>query len=368
MIAAAHGPSSLWYATRGTGAVTLVLLSASVVLGIAETRSWRPFGTSLFAVGSLHRTLSLLALALLAVHVTTTALDPFPPISLLTAVVPFTSSYRPLWLGLGAVAADILIALVLTSLARRRLGFGAWRGVHWFAYLCWPVALLHGFGTGSDAKTTWMLVLTLCCVTAVLVALAGRLAATTTPPRVRTLASAGTAVALVAAIAWAVQGPLASGWSRRAGTPAAVLAAFGAVPPAGSRHPAQPGAGADAFGRAFSAVLRGRVTRGQSRDGTGVVDLSIHSTRGPAGRLRIRLGGRTLPDGELLMTRSAVTFGPPTESGRYRGRVRSLHHTTLQALVGSAEGRALDLSIQLSLNGNAVSGTLRGVPVRAVRQ
>ena len=251
---------------------------------------------------------------------------------------------------------------------RRRLGFGAWRGVHWFAYLCWPVALLHGLGTGSDAKTTWMLVLTLGCVAAVLVALAGRLAAATTPPRLRTLASAATAAALVAAIVWAAQGPLANGWSRRAGTPAGVLAAFGSATPAGSRQPARSAASADAFGRAFSADLRGSVTRGQSRDGTGVVDLRIRSTNGPAGRLRIRLGGRTLADGELLMTRSAVTFGPPTESDRYRGRVRSLHDTALQALVGNAEGRALELSIQLSLNGNAVSGALRGVPVGAARQ
>ena len=82
------------------------------------------------------------------------------------------------------------------------------------------------------------------------------------------------------------------------------------------------------------------MTRGQSRDGTGVVDLRIRSTNGPAGRLRIRLGGRTLADGELLMTRSAVTFGPPAESDRYRGRVRSLHDTALQALVGTRGARA----------------------------
>jgi hypothetical protein len=181
---------------------------------------------------------------------------------------------------------------------------------------------------------------------------------------VRTLAGAATAVGVVAAIAWAAQGPFANGWSRRAGTPASVLAAFGHATPAGSRQTAQPAANTDAFGRAFSSHLRGTVTRGQSRDGTGIVDVRIHSINGPAGRLRIRLGGRTLADGELLMTRSAVTFGPPGESSRYRGRVRSLHDTALQALVGSAEGRALELSIQLSLNGNNVSGALRGVPVK----
>src|SRR5205823_2018660 len=138
----------------GTGAVTLVLLTASVVFGIVETRAWRPAGSSLFAVASLHRTISMLAVTLLVVHIVTTLLDPFPHIHLLTALVPFIDPYRTLWLGLGTVAADLLLALILTSVLRRRLGFGAWRGVHWLAYLCWPVALLHGLGTGSDGRSS----------------------------------------------------------------------------------------------------------------------------------------------------------------------------------------------------------------------
>jgi len=185
ILAVAHGPSPLWYATRGTGAVTLLLLTASVVLGVAETRAWRPAGTSLFAVSSLHRTLSLLAITLLAVHIVTTLLDPFPHITALVAVVPFASPYRTLWLGLGTVAADLLLALVVTSLVRRRLGYGAWRGIHWLAYACWPVALLHGLGTGSDPKSAWMLMLTIACVGAVALACATRLAAASAPARAR---------------------------------------------------------------------------------------------------------------------------------------------------------------------------------------
>ena len=121
--------------------MTLLLLTASVVLGIGEVRAWRPAGTPRFAVAAMHRTVSLLAVALLAVHIVTTLLDPFPPIGAVNAVVPFQTDYRPLWLGLGTVASDLLVALAVTSLVRRRLGYRVWRGLHWLAYACWPVAL-----------------------------------------------------------------------------------------------------------------------------------------------------------------------------------------------------------------------------------
>ena len=139
--AAAHGPSALWYATRGAGAMTLVLLTASVVLGVGEVRRWRPAGAPRFAVASLHRTISLLAVVLLVVHIATTLLDVFPHIAVANAAVPFATDYRPLWMGLGTIASDLMLALVVTSLVRRRMGYRAWRGLHWLAYACWPVAL-----------------------------------------------------------------------------------------------------------------------------------------------------------------------------------------------------------------------------------
>jgi hypothetical protein len=360
-IAAAHGPSVLWYVTRGTGAVTLVLLTASVVLGILEIRAWRPVGVSLFAVSSLHRTFSLLALALLAVHITTTLLDPFPHIAVLTALVPFVTSYRPLWVGLGTIASDLLLALVVTSLVRRRLGYRAWRGVHWLAYLCWPVALLHGFGAGSDAKTGWMLVLASVCVGAVLLAVAARVSAAGITVRVRLGATGTAALGAVALAIWLVQGPLAKGWAGRAGTPASVLAAFNPRPPAppANIHPPR----VSPLDRPFSASLTGVIKRGQSVGGTAIVDLRMRLTSGPAARLRIRLGGQALSGGGLLMKRSAVTFGPPGAPRRYRGRVQTLRDTVLHTLVGTAHGHAVNLAIRLALNGNTVRGAVQGTPL-----
>jgi sulfoxide reductase heme-binding subunit YedZ len=163
----ATGPSTYWYLTRGSGVVSLILLTITVALGVADVRRYSSQRWPRFVIDSLHRSTSLLAVVFLAVHILTTVLDSFTSISLLDAVVPFGSSYRPFWLGLGAVACDLLIALILTSLLRRRLGHRAWRATHWFAYACWPIALAHGLGTGSDTKFTWMLAIDGVCVAAV---------------------------------------------------------------------------------------------------------------------------------------------------------------------------------------------------------
>jgi hypothetical protein len=270
-----------------------------------------------------------------------------------------------LWLGLGTIASDLLVALVLTSLVRRRLGYRVWRGVHWFAYACWPVALMHGIGAGSDTKSTWMLVLTLACVVSVLIALAARLVAPDTPARVRIGAAGAAVLAAVALGIWLPQGPLARGWAKRAGTPEGVLAAF--APRAPARPPARraPARRPDALARPFSATLAGSVRNGVSAGGIGVADLRMRLQGGASGVLRIRLGGRSLPGGGLQMDRSAVTLGPRRDPARYSGRIEVLRDNVLRALVGSSEGRAIRLTVDLSLGGTAVSGHVRGTPVGA---
>jgi sulfoxide reductase heme-binding subunit YedZ len=359
MTAAPHGPSALWYATRGAGAMALVLLTATVVLGIGEVRIWRPGGAPRFVVASMHRTVSLLAVALLAAHIGTTLLDPFPRIGARNAVVPFQTDYRPLWLGLGTVASDLLLALVITSLVRRRLGYRAWRGLHWLAYACWPVALVHGIGAGSDTRSTWMLVLTVACAGAVLVAVAGRLAAAEVPPALQLGGSAAAVVAALALAAWLSLGPLAPGWPRRAGTPSGVLEAFSpdARPATVPR--------ADRLARPFTSTLAGRIHNGIADDGTAVADLRMRLEDGPRGVLRIRLGGQPLPEGGLRMDRSAVTLGPARDPARYSGRIQLLSDNVMRSLVGSANGRAVRLRIELTLRGDAVAGRVRGTPVGA---
>jgi sulfoxide reductase heme-binding subunit YedZ len=167
---------ALWYTSRATGLVSLLLLSATVVLGALNAGRLSSSGWPRFAVAAVHRNLALIAIVFLVVHVATAVIDPYAGIGWLDAVVPFGSVYRPLWLGLGAVAGDLFVAVLATSLVRQRLGARLWRLVHWASYACWPVAVLHGLGTGTtDRHTTWVIALVAGCVLAVAGAVAWRI-------------------------------------------------------------------------------------------------------------------------------------------------------------------------------------------------
>ncbi|MFL5863610.1 MAG: ferric reductase [Solirubrobacteraceae bacterium] len=218
------GPSAYWYVTRASGAVALILLTASVVVGIAAIARLRGPGLPRFVVDGIHRTASLLAVSFLAVHILTAVLDSFAPISLLDAVIPFAGSYRPLWLGLGAIAFDLLLAVAITSLIRARMGHATWRGVHWLAYAAWPVAVLHGFGTGSDVHQTWLQAINIACIVAVLAAIAARaMVGWPENMRLRVGALGVSAAFALGLVVWLPAGPMGKGWARRAGTPTSLL-------------------------------------------------------------------------------------------------------------------------------------------------
>jgi sulfoxide reductase heme-binding subunit YedZ len=157
--------TALWYLTRGTGIVALILLTLSLGLGVANVLRMRVPGAPRFVTLGVHRSISLLAVAFVTVHVLTTVADGYVPIGIASAVIPFSAGYRPFWVGLGAIAFDLLLALVITSLLRRRFGYRVWRAVHWAAYACWPIAFVHALGIGTDPGTGWM--------TAILASLAG---------------------------------------------------------------------------------------------------------------------------------------------------------------------------------------------------
>jgi sulfoxide reductase heme-binding subunit YedZ len=221
---ATAGPSSYWYLTRSTGAVALLLLTFAIVLGVIDVRRWSSPRVPRFVIDSLHRNVSLLAVVFLLLHILTSVLDSFTSISLVDAFVPFVGSYRPFWLGLGAVAFDLIIAVIVTSLLRARVGFASWRLVHWLTYASWPIALLHGLGTGSDASSNWLLVLSVLCTVAVLAAVVTRAISGWREDAALRSAALGGAGAFSLFIAlWLPNGPLGSEWARRSGTPAALL-------------------------------------------------------------------------------------------------------------------------------------------------
>lgn len=168
---------ALWFASRATGLVSLLLLTGTVVLGCAHAgRTGGSRGWPRFAMHSVHRNISLLTVLFLAVHISTAIIDPYVQLHWIDAVVPFVSSYQPLWLGLGTISLDLFMAAVVTSLLRDRLPHRVWRLVHLTSYLLWPVAVVHAWGIGgADSRLPWVIGLEITCGVAVAVALARRL-------------------------------------------------------------------------------------------------------------------------------------------------------------------------------------------------
>jgi len=155
--------------------VTLILLSAVVVLGVLSTLRVQSPSWPRFLTTGLHRNLALMTLVFLALHIVTAVVDPFTNLGWSAALIPFSSSYRTLWLGLGVISFELLLAIVATSLVRGLLGHRVWRAIHWLTYAAWPVGVVHGIGTGTDTWSAWMLVITAGSVAAVGVSIVLRL-------------------------------------------------------------------------------------------------------------------------------------------------------------------------------------------------
>jgi ferric reductase like protein len=366
--AVATATSPLWFATRATGLIALVLLTGTVVLGIVTSVRFASPAWPRFVTVSLHRNLSLLTITFTGLHVLTTVTDPFASISVVPAVVPFTSGYRRIWLGFGAVAFDLLLAVLVTSLLRTRISPRVWRAVHWAGYACWPVALVHGLGTGTDGATRWVLAITAVCALAVAATGAWRLAAGWPAHAGLRVAAATAAVAVALAMAgWAWAGPLAPGWARRAGTPAALLvrsSGKGATASGGSAGGASGGSAASSIrsGSAvfpalpFQAPLAGTVAFAPG-PASGDRTVTLAMADGSAVRLKMVISGPTVQGG-VAMTASSVTLGPAPAPARYTGHVVMLEGSVIQATVSGA-GQRLSLAIDLSSQtSTAVTGTV----------
>lgn len=366
--AVATATSPLWFATRATGIIALVLLTGTVVLGIVTSVRYASPAWPRFITVSLHRSLSLLTITFTGLHVLTTIADPFVSISVVSVVIPFTSGYRRIWLGFGAVAFDLLLAVLVTSLLRTRIKPRLWRAVHWAGYACWPVALVHGLGTGTDGAARWVLAITAACALAVVFAGVWRLAVGwPAHAGLRVAAAAAAAAIALATAGWAWAGPLGPGWARRAGTPAALLARS-----AGNGTPVSGGSAAGASGgngasgvRSGSSVFPALPFQAQVAGtiafapgpASGDRTVTLAMADGNAVRLKIVISGPAVQGG-VSMTASSVTLGPASDPARYTGHVIVLEGSVIQATVSGSGGR-LSLAIQLtSQTSTTVTGTV----------
>jgi DMSO/TMAO reductase YedYZ heme-binding membrane subunit len=365
------GSQALWYTTRATGIVALVLLTMTVALGILTTVRFESPTWPRFTLSLLHRRVSLITMVFLGVHVVSTVLDSFAPIGLVSVVVPFTSPYRRLWLGLGTIAFDLLLAVGVSSLLRQRINPRTWRAIHWLSYAVWPVALVHAFGTGTDPRLHWVLLVVVACVAAVGVAVAWRLVSgwPTNAARRVSIGAAGT-LGLIGIASWVAVGPLAPGWAARAGTPASLLhpqaAAASQPATAGVPSPVAANGASSGTGGAtatlpappYQAPFTGTLSQRQLNGGLVEVDLNARATSGPGVVFAVSLVGTPDGSGGVVMQQGRGTLGTPSSPAVFQGQVVGLQGTSIDLLMHDANGSAETLSILIAINGSAISGTL----------
>ena len=347
---------ALWYMTRGFGLIDLVLLTATLVMGVTQVVRYARPGLPRFVISALHKNISLLAVVFLAIHIVTAVLDTYVSISIADVFIPFIGRYRPFWLGLGALALDLMVALVITSLVRERLGHRTWRLVHWAAYLCWPLAIVHGLGTGTDTKLGWVLALNAVCVGAGLAAVWWRLANGWSPANAgrRGVAVLGSVALPLVAVVWTATGPLKPGWAKKAGTPASLLGASSAS--ASAPTPTGSATRSD-LSVPFSSAFRGRQSEANS-DAQGDTTLTLTGSFND-GTFRVALTGQPVNGGGVQLTGSQVTVGPASNPSEYTGHVTNLDGDTIVATVSAPSGRSFTATIHITaIQGRSLVGTI----------
>ena len=155
----------LWYTTRATGMVALILFTLVVTLGMLVANRIGGTVVGRFEINELHRSVSMVALVFLVIHILTTMLDSFVATGWFSAVIPFVSHYRRLPVAIGAVAFDLILAVWVSSLLKVRLKNATWRYIHWLSWLAFAGAIAHAYLTGTDAKNgAGLLVVALCAL------------------------------------------------------------------------------------------------------------------------------------------------------------------------------------------------------------
>jgi DMSO/TMAO reductase YedYZ heme-binding membrane subunit len=349
--------TTLWYLTRGSGVVSLLLLTATTLAGVMTAGRWRSDRWPRFAVTALHRNLTLLALVFIGVHVGTTIADGYAPIGIKDAFIPFLSAYRPVWLGFGALTFDLLLALTITSLLRKHIGYRTWRALHWAAYAAWPLALVHGLGSGSDARFGWMAAIAFGSLAFVVIAIAVRLFRAGRPDL--QLVSGAAVVALVIIIgAWYGMGPSKRGWAAKAGTPSTLLKSNRTV--ATRRLASAPVVRPVSD---FTGSLVGHMSSSGPNDAGDAAIAIAAAVRGrEPGVVHLTVWGTALEGGGLRMSDSSVSFADEPSGAVYTGTIVGLNGPMVEANVTSPAGKTLRLVMNLRLDGQAgtVDGSIRG--------
>jgi DMSO/TMAO reductase YedYZ heme-binding membrane subunit len=158
---------TFWLLARASGMTAYALLTATVLAGLVHKSRVRN-------VLDLHRFLPTLAFGMLALHGVALVLDRTVHMPLAGLLVPGASPYRPVAVALGVLACELMVVVAVSFSLRRRIGFRAWRRLHWLTYAVFLFATAHGIAAGTDSTRPWAQNVYLAAAAAVVFATAWR--------------------------------------------------------------------------------------------------------------------------------------------------------------------------------------------------
>lgn len=159
-----------WYTTRATGFVALILFTLVVSLGTFVANRIGGTMVGRFELNELHRSVSIVAVVFLAIHIVSTVVDSFVPTGWISVLVPMTSAYKRVPVALGTVAFDLILAVWISSLLKVHIANRSWRFIHWFSWLAYASAIVHTLLSGTDSRSGLGLILVMFCAGVVAIA------------------------------------------------------------------------------------------------------------------------------------------------------------------------------------------------------
>jgi hypothetical protein len=354
--------SLTWVTTRAAGYTAFALLTASVSLGLVLSSSMRSARWPRFATTELHRFVTLLTLVFIGVHVLVAMLDRFISFSLVEVLVPFTSHYRPLWMGIGIVSAYLAIAVWASNWLQRRIGYAWWRRLHYTSFAVYAGAAAHGLGSGSDSGWAWSRIIYVVSFVIVGGLLIVRIPAGDRRARARSTArpTANPHGAPATTEHGAMPGPALPTFAGRGADTAPAADRAHPGPTNGATAASMP---VEAAG--FSARLDGRLWQGPNGDGAMLVGLDAALHSGFDGELQLRVFGRMPPGTTQIEVVDNRLWLRGWDGTTWSGRIEVFENLRLRGAIVAQTAGARPLTLEISLfgiSGEATSGTVSALP------
>ena len=154
---AGSAPQAFWFLSRSSAGIAFVLIWLSMLLGLAITNKFARVWPGGPVAYDLHQYFSLLGLVFAVFHALILMGDQYIHYSLRDVLIPFaSSSYRPLWIGLGQTGLYLTAIITFSFYVRRQITPKLWRKIHYLSFLGYGLTLLHGIFSGTDSTILWV--------------------------------------------------------------------------------------------------------------------------------------------------------------------------------------------------------------------